>query len=142
MLGGVFGTCSLMTLTFIAYDRYQVICFGLEGKRMTPLKSFLVISFCWIYSTLTCIPPFFGWGSYKLEGLFQTCSYDYLSDDWSEKSFVLFAFVFSYVIPLSFNLYFYEKIIVAVFFNEAAYKRAQTKLMNVSNMTHSPKVYS
>ena len=139
-LGGIFGVCSLMTLTFIAYDRYQVICFGLEGKRMTSTRSLMIILFCWTYSTLTCIPPFFGWGSYKLEGLFQTCSYEYLSDDYTEKSFVLFAFVFSYVVPLSFVLFFYKKIIISVFFTEAAFKRAQTKLMNASNLPHSRKV--
>ena len=133
-LGGIFGACSLMTLTFIAYDRYQVICFGLDGRRMTLVKSYIVISFCWIYSTLVCVPPFFGWGRYTLEGLFMTCSYEYLSDGWNERSFILVTFIFTYVIPISFNLYFYQKIIVAIFFTEAAFKRAQTKLMNARNL--------
>ena len=139
-LGGIFGVCSLMTLTFIAYDRYQVICFGLDGKRTTPLKSGLMISFCWIYSILACIPPFFGWGSYKLEGLFMTCSYEYLSDDWNAKSFLLFAFMFNYVIPMGFVLFFYEKIIVAVFFTEAAFKRAQAKLNNAASLSKNHEV--
>ena len=63
-----------------------------------------------------------------------TCSYEYLSDGWNERSFILVTFIFTYVIPISFNLYFYQKIIVAIFFTEAAFKRAQTKLMNARNL--------
>ena len=138
--GGIFGTVSIMTLVFIAYDRYQVICFGLGGKRMTPLRSFLFLLFIWTYSIAVCVPPYFGWGAYKLEGLYLTCSYEYLSDDWNPKSFLLFAFIFNYCVPLGAIIFFYEKIIVAIFFTEAAFKRAQTKLMDAANPPVDSKV--
>ena len=59
-----------------------------------------------------------------------TCSYEYLSDDCNHKSFVLFAFIWNFCIPFTFICVFYEKIIVAIFFHEAALKRAQTKLIS------------
>ena len=59
-----------------------------------------------------------------------TCSYEYLSDDWNHKSFVLFAFIWNFCLPCAFLCFFYEKIIIAIFFQEAALKRAQTKLIS------------
>ena len=69
-----------------------------------------------------------------------TCSYEYLSDDWNAKSSILFAFMFNYVIPMGFVLFFYEKIIVAVFFTEAAFKRAQAKLNNAASLSNNHEV--
>ena len=62
------GTCSIITLVFIAYDRYHVIVYGIAhaSQRITARKAVLIISFIWIYSVVACIPPFFGWGGYKL----------------------------------------------------------------------------
>ena len=64
--GGVFGTCALITLVFIGYERYQVICYGLAGERITKKKIKYILAFIWIYSVVSCLPPFFGWGGYKL----------------------------------------------------------------------------
>ena len=62
------GTCSIITLVFIAYDRYHVIVYGIAhaDQRITTRKAALIITFIWIYSVVACIPPFFGWGGYKL----------------------------------------------------------------------------
>ena len=62
------GTCSIITLVFIAYDRYHVIVYGIAhaDQRITTRKAALIITFIWIYSIVACIPPFFGWGGYKL----------------------------------------------------------------------------
>ena len=62
------GTCSIITLVFIAYDRYHVIVFGIAHakQRITTKKAALIIAFIWTYSVVTAIPPFLGWGGYKL----------------------------------------------------------------------------
>jgi len=36
----------------------------------------------WVYSILSTLGPFIGWGSYALEGFLVTCSYDYLKEVW------------------------------------------------------------
>ena len=62
------GTCSIITLVFIAYDRYHVIVFGIAHakQRITTKKAALIIAFIWTYSVVTAIPPFLGWGGYAL----------------------------------------------------------------------------
>lgn len=64
--GGVFGTASILTLLFIAIDRYNVILYGITGHRVTYTKVYLGAAFIWTYSIGVCLPPFFGWGGYKL----------------------------------------------------------------------------
>jgi hypothetical protein len=37
-LGAVFGTCSIMTMVVIGFDRYNVIVKGFSGTKITPGK--------------------------------------------------------------------------------------------------------
>ena len=67
------------------------------------------------------------------EGLFVTCSYDYLTEDWNHKSFLVYAFVFNYCIPILMVIMFYSQIVKAVVSHEAALK-AQAKKMNVDSL--------
>ena len=52
---------------------------------------------------------------------------------------MLFAFVFSYILPLILVGYFYSSIVQAVFFNQAALKRAEIKMMQESAETQRRK---
>ena len=45
------------------------------------------------------------------EGLLVTCTYDYLTEDWNHKSFVLFAFIFNYCMPMLATFFFYSQIV-------------------------------
>ena len=67
------------------------------------------------------------------EGMLVTCSYDYLSEDWKSKSFVLYAFIFNYCVPMSLVIFFYIQIVGAVVSHEKAL-RAQAKKMNVESL--------
>ena len=67
------------------------------------------------------------------EGLLITCSYDYLSEDWMKKSFVLYAFIGNYCIPMLCAIYFYSRIVVAVVKHEANLRK-QAKKMNVDSL--------
>ena len=67
------------------------------------------------------------------EGLFVTCSYDYLTEDWNHKSFLVYAFVFNYCIPVLMVIFFYSQIVKAVVSHEAALKK-QAKKMNVDSL--------
>ena len=68
-----------------------------------------------------------------LEGLFMTCSYDYLSEDWNRKSFILYAFIFNYCFPMLMVIFYYTQIVRAVVAHESALK-AQAKKMNVESL--------
>ena len=67
------------------------------------------------------------------EGLLVTCSYDYLSQDWNRKTFMLYAFFGNYLIPMITMIFFYVHIVKAVVMHEAALK-AQAKKMNVESL--------
>ena len=38
LLGGVFGTIYILSMVVIGYDRYNVICKGFNGVKITPGK--------------------------------------------------------------------------------------------------------
>jgi len=137
-IGAIFGTCSIMTMVVIGYDRYNVIVRGFSGKKITPGLAFIIVIACWVYSVLCSIPPFFGWGGYTPEGLLVTCGYDYLSQDWNSRSFLGYAIVFNYTVPLFLILCFYVQIVKAVVAHEAAL-RAQAKKMNVESLRSNAK---
>ena len=120
-------------MVVIGYDRYNVIVKGFSGKRITPVIAFIVIVSIWLYASAVCCPPFIGWGGYMLEGLFMTCSYDYLSEDWNRKSFILYAFIFNYCFPMLMVIFYYTQIVRAVVKHESALK-AQAKKMNVESL--------
>ena len=65
-LGGVFGTCSLVTLVFIGYDRYLLVCYGTTNSKMNWCRVLCVLIFIWGYSIGASIGPFYGWGKYTM----------------------------------------------------------------------------
>jgi len=132
-LGAIFGTCALMNMILIGYDRYNVIVKGFSGVKITKGKAAFFLLILWVYTIGVCVPPFFGWGAYAAEGLLVTCGYDYLKDDWNRKSFMLYAFLGNYLLPLLIIIYFYGQIVRAVVSHERAMK-AQAKKMNVDSL--------
>ena len=50
---------------------------------------------------------------------------------------MLFAFVFSYILPLTMIAFYYTSIVRAVFFNQAALKRAELKMTQDINRRDS-----
>ena len=66
----------------IGYDRYNIICKGLDAKHMTWSGAFLCILCIWIYCVAVSVPPFFGWGGYAL-GMNNTNQKMYVGDFWN-----------------------------------------------------------
>jgi len=131
--GAVCGTCSILNMAIIGYDRYNVIVKGFNGVKITPGKAFILLLLIWTYSVVISMMPFFGWGGYMAEGLLVTCGYDYLSQEWNRKSYMIFAFAFNFLCPITMICFFYSKIVKAVVMHEAALK-AQAKKMNVDSL--------
>jgi len=131
--GAACGICSILNMVIIGYDRYNVIVKGFNGVKITPAKALGLLTLLWGYSVGISIVPFFGWGGYMAEGLLITCGYDYLSQDWNKKSFMIFGLCFNFLVPLSMIFFFYTKIVKAVVMHEAALK-AQAKKMNVDSL--------
>ena len=62
-----------------------------------------------------------------------TCGYDYMTEGWNHQSYIAYAFVFDYCIPMTLVLYFYSQIVKKVWAHEASL-RAQAKKMNVDSL--------
>eukprot|EP00095_Tigriopus_kingsejongensis_P002825 maker-scaffold80_size398941-snap-gene-2.17 protein:Tk02825 transcript:maker-scaffold80_size398941-snap-gene-2.17-mRNA-1 annotation:"opsin" len=131
---GVFGCASLWLIILIGYDRYNVIVHGIGGVKITPMKALGMIVFAFTYSTCTIIPAFLGvWGNIIYEGLLNACAFNYLSEDWIGKSYILFLVTFNLFVPLVFIVYFYSHIVKAVV-NHERLLREQAKKMNVESL--------
>ena len=62
-----------------------------------------------------------------------TCSYDFISEGLNERTYLLFAYIFNYFLPMLMIAGFYSSIVKAVVAHEAALK-AQAKKMNVDSL--------
>jgi len=131
--GFVTGLGAIWSLACITYDRYNVIVHGVSGKPLTFGKAGAMVLFIWVNAVVTSLAPFFGWGRYIPEGILDSCTTDYLSRDFNNRSYGIFIFVWCYIIPLMSLVYFYFFIVKAVVSHESA-MRAQAKKMNVSNL--------
>uniref|UniRef100_A0A0P4WNQ4 G-protein coupled receptors family 1 profile domain-containing protein n=1 Tax=Scylla olivacea TaxID=85551 RepID=A0A0P4WNQ4_SCYOL len=67
----------------ISFDRYNIICNGFNGPKMTNGKAIFLAIISWAISIGFAIAPLFGWGKYTLEGILDSCSYDYLTQDFN-----------------------------------------------------------
>lgn len=61
MLGSLFGSVSIWTMTIIAMDRYNVIVKGLSAQPLTSKGAMLRILLVWLFSIGWTIAPLFGW---------------------------------------------------------------------------------
>ncbi|XP_064091261.1 compound eye opsin BCRH1-like [Macrobrachium nipponense] len=132
-LGAVTGVCSIWSLVMISYDRYNIICNSFNGPKLTQGKAIGLCLFCWAMAIGWAIPPFFGWGKYIPEGILDSCSYDYLSQDFNTKSYNMCITFFDFVFPALIIVFSYVFIVKAIFAHEKA-MREQAKKMNVSNL--------
>jgi len=55
--------------------------------------------------------PLFGVGKYVPEGYLTSCSFDYLSDDWSTRIFILVFFIMAWIVPISIIIASYSTVL-------------------------------
>nr|AMP19651.1 opsin 5 [Euphausia superba] len=133
-LGSITGLCSLWTLAFISFDRYNVIVNGMQATPLSNKGAMARLGFCWGYATMMAVPPFFGWGKYIPEGILDSCSFDYLTrDDIMIRTHGMALIVFNFCIPVTIIAGAYVMIVKAVTAHESA-MRAQAAKMNVKDL--------
>ncbi|EFN77283.1 rhodopsin isoform X2 [Harpegnathos saltator] len=133
MVGSLCGCASIWTMTAVALDRYNVIVKGMAGKPLTIKKALLEILLIWLFASVWTILPMVGWNRYVPEGNMTACGTDYLTKDWSSKSYILVYSIFVYYTPLFTIIYSYYFIVSTVAAHEKA-MREQAKKMNVASL--------
>jgi len=131
--GFVTGIGALWSLVFITLDRYNVIVHGVSGKPLTFGKAGLMVIFIWAVAISFSLAPFLGWGNYIPEGIQTSCSTDYLSKDFNNRSYIVVGALWCYFIPLFLIVYAYFFIVKTVVAHEAV-MAAQAKKMNVGSL--------
>jgi len=131
--GAVTGVCSIWSLVMISYDRYNIICNGFNGPKLTYGKARLMCLWCWAMAIGWALPPFFGWGKYIPEGILDSCSYDYISQDFNTRSYNMCIIFFDFCMPATIIVGSYVFIVKAICAHENA-MREQAKKMNVANL--------
>jgi len=132
-LGALTGTASIWLLVMISFDRYNIICNGFNGPKLTNFKACFMAFIAWVASIFIAGTPLVGWGKYILEGILTSCSFDFLTQSYNMWSYTVFAFVFEYFFPGAIIIFSYSFIVKAIFAHEAA-MRAQAKKMNVTTL--------
>ena len=84
------------------------------GRKPTRRCAYFMSVLTWLYSAAFAALPFFGVGKYVPEVYLTGCSFNYLSDDFTTKIFILAFFIGAWVVPLSIIVYSYTSIIRAV----------------------------
>lgn len=114
MIGSLVGCTSIWTMTYIAFDRYNVIVKGLSAKPMTNGGAVLRIAFIWAHALIWTLAPMFGWNRYVPEGNMTACGTDYLTKDWFSRSYILVYSFFVYFLPLFMIIYSYWFIVKVI----------------------------
>ncbi|KAM4033043.1 melanopsin isoform 2-T2 [Anomaloglossus baeobatrachus] len=113
--GALFGITSMITLMVIAVDRYFVITRPLASIGVLSKKrAVLILVGVWLYALAWSLPPFFGWSAYVPEGLFTSCTWDYMTFTPSVRAYTMLLFCFVFFIPLFIIIYCYIFIFKAI----------------------------
>merc|ERR1719370_1625873 len=135
-LGAVTGVCSIWTLAMISADRFNIICNGFNGPKLTKGKATMMCGWCWILACFNASLPYIGWGAYAPEGILTSCSFDYLSQDINHITFSLYMFLTNYCCSVMIIIASYLMIVKAIWAHEDA-MREQAKKMNVKSLRTS-----
>lgn len=133
LFGSISGMGQSITNAAIAFDRYRTISCPIDG-RLNSKQAAVLVAFTWFWATPFSVMPMLRvWGRYTTEGFLTTCSFDFLTEDQDTKVFVSSIFVWSYVIPLIFIIYFYSQLLQSIR-NHEKMLREQAKKMNVKSL--------
>lgn len=114
-VSGLSGTLSIMTLAAIAIDRYFVLVNPLSmARKTTHRKAIVTIALLWIYSGFFASLPLVGVGKYVPEGYLTSCSFDYLSEDATDRVFIFSFFIAAWLLPFTILAFCYISIVASV----------------------------
>jgi len=133
LLGAYVGPVAAMTNAAIAFDRYRCIAHPM-GKRWSNGQAGLVVFLSWMYASPPALLPYFEvWGRFVPEGYLTSCSFDYMTEDFSTRLFTFILWVWDYLIPLIIIIVCYSKITSKVMNHEKDLKK-QAEKMNVASL--------
>ncbi|XP_059156489.1 rhodopsin-like [Physella acuta] len=114
-LTAVAGMVTINTLAVIAADRYwAVVRRPNPGHHLPRCATALAVASVWCYSISWALCPILGWGAYILDGIGTTCTFDYLTRSWHNRSFVMAMVAGNFLLPFAVMAFCYTRIWLAV----------------------------
>ncbi|ESP03843.1 hypothetical protein LOTGIDRAFT_156440 [Lottia gigantea] len=109
---GTAGLLIMNSYSAIAFDRFITVTrYNNPNYPRSKSATMCISGFVWIYSLSWSMAPVVGWSRYQLDGSGTTCTFDYLSTTWTNRSFILSIAFFNFVLPLCFILFAYSRIL-------------------------------
>jgi r-opsin len=110
-LTGTAGLVTINTLALISQDRYRAVARHINPTQPRPNRATVAAAVgVWIYSLSWALAPLLGWGTYVLDGIGTTCSFDYFTRTTGNIAFVLSITVGNFVLPLTVIVFSYSGI--------------------------------
>ncbi|GFT04145.1 opsin, ultraviolet-sensitive [Nephila pilipes] len=101
LMGGLSGTSAIMSIAMIAIERHSCVSRPLDpSSKITGKKAMLRIVAVWSYAAIFSFLPLFGISHYVPEGFLTSCSFDFLSDKFMDKCFIIVFFVAAWCVPM------------------------------------------
>ena len=121
--------------------RYFVITWPDRGgdqqqQKKSLIRSYLTVIIIWIYSGTIASMPLFGVGKYVPEGYLTSCSFDYLSDDWPTRIFILVFFIMAWIVPISIIITSYFAVLRYVSQNPSILRQERTIEVTHGSVDH------
>ncbi|XP_005094193.1 rhodopsin [Aplysia californica] len=114
-LTAIAGLVTINTLAVIAADRYwAVVRRPTPGQKLPKCVTSIAVASVWAYSISWALCPILGWGAYVLDGIRTTCTFDFLTRTWENRSFVIGMMIGNFVLPFALMVFSYFRIWVAV----------------------------
>ncbi|KAL7838730.1 hypothetical protein AOLI_G00271340 [Acnodon oligacanthus] len=99
----VCGVTALWSLTIISWERWVVVCKPFGNVKFDGKWAAGGIIFSWVWATIWCSPPIFGWSRYWPHGLKTSCGPDVFSgsEDPGVASYMITLILTCCALPLS-----------------------------------------
>ncbi|CAF1166932.1 unnamed protein product [Adineta ricciae] len=110
--GGLCAFTSIATMAAIALTRLVAVIRPFSSLKLTTNVTLKCIACCWLYGLILMVPPFFGWSRFVFEGIGTSCTFDYVSKDVWNRSFMLILIVVGFLLPLTIIIVSYAYIVL------------------------------
>ncbi|CAF0957461.1 unnamed protein product [Adineta ricciae] len=109
--GGVFGLTSIATMASISLNRLSAVNDPFSSLKLSSRSTLRCLVFTWIYGSMWIMPPLFGWNRFILEAFGTSCTFDYVSNDLTDRLFIIMLVTGGFFIPLTVILLSYSSIL-------------------------------
>ncbi|CAF1578125.1 unnamed protein product [Rotaria sordida] len=110
--GGIFGLTSVTTMAAIALTRLIAVNDPLSSLTLSSHSTLSYLVCAWIYGSFWIMPPLIGWNRFVLEGFGTSCTFDYVSKDLWDRSFILILVIGGFFIPFLVIIFAYSFILI------------------------------